>query len=174
MKCRLVVAIALPIIMTSTAAPAQDADDGQVEALRAEIQELRRMLPSQSHTMMDVDYHFANLWFAGQAGNWPLAQFYLNETRNHIGWAVRVRPVRPTSRGDIDLSPIFEGMQASSLSAIGEAIEGEDLAAFESGYRTAISECHSCHVAAEKPYLLPHIPESPATHMIQMEPGESE
>ena len=34
--------------------------------------------------MMDVDYHFANLWFAGQSKNWPLAQFYLNETRAHL------------------------------------------------------------------------------------------
>ncbi len=40
---------------------------------------------AQSHAMIDVDYHFSNLWFAAQNANWPLAASYLNETkRNRI------------------------------------------------------------------------------------------
>jgi hypothetical protein len=63
-------------------------------ALKSEIDALRALMPSQSHAMMDVDYQFSNLWFAGTNENWPLAQFYLNETRSHLRWAVRIRPVR--------------------------------------------------------------------------------
>src|SRR6266568_2288679 len=33
--------------------------------------------PDQSHAMVDVGYHFANLWFAADKGNWPLAKYYL-------------------------------------------------------------------------------------------------
>lgn len=143
--------------------------EGDVAALEAQIAALRGMLPSQSHTMIDVEYHFANLWFAGMERNWPLAAFYLNETRSHLNWAVRVRPVRPLAGGaEIDLRPILQGIEASALRELKSAIEGEDAAAFESSYRAMLSECHGCHEAAEKPYLRPQVPTRPASVLIDM------
>lgn len=41
---------------------------------------IERRLPDQAHAMQVVGYPFANLWFAGQKGNWPLADFYVKET----------------------------------------------------------------------------------------------
>jgi hypothetical protein len=163
----------LAAALLSLPSPAQDdeAEASEIEALRAEIQTLRGMIGSQSHTMMDVDYHFANLWFAGEAENWPLAQFYLNETTSHIGWAVRVRPVRPTQNGPLELQPIFETMRNFSLAETQTAIEAEDKTAFEAAYAHVIEECHACHVAAEKPYLSPRIPATPASMMIEMRPA---
>ena len=129
------------------------------------------MLPSQSHTMIDVEYHFANLWFAGMAGNWPLASFYLNETQSHLNWAVRVRAVRPLAGGgEIDLRPILQGIEASALTELKSAIEKQDGATFESVYRQMLTQCHACHQAAEKPYLRPHIPTSSPSVMIDMTP----
>ena len=94
--------------------------------------------------MSDVDYHLANLWFAGQQENWPLAEFYLNETRSHLNWAVRLRPVRKLSNGaELDVGAMLKGID-----------------------RKMIDSCHGCHTAAEKPYLRPHIPEAPASRMI--------
>ena len=62
----------------------QPAPAGDVAELKAEIEALRGMLPSQSHSMVDVEFQYANLWFAGKNQNWPLATFYLNETRSHL------------------------------------------------------------------------------------------
>jgi hypothetical protein len=151
---------------------ADEAAASEIEALRAEVETLRGMLPGQAHTMMDVDYNFANLWFAVQAGNWPLADFYLNETVSHIGWTVRVRPVRPTSNGPLELQPIFDTMRNFSLAEARDAVDAQDKAAFEAAYAHVIVECHTCHVAAEKPYLRPHIPAAPASMMIDMTPTE--
>ena len=64
---------ALALSLAPALTRAQDA-----AALKAEIDALRALVPSQSHAMMDVDYHFSNLWFAAANDNWPLAQFYLN------------------------------------------------------------------------------------------------
>jgi hypothetical protein len=166
----LIASAALGVAASQAAIAQDDADASELEALRAEVEELRRKLPSQSHTMEDVDYHFANLWFAGEAENWPLAEFYLNETVSHIGWATRVVPVRPTSNGPLDLRPIFETMRNYSLAELRDAVEAEDVAAFGDAYRHAMEECHACHVAAEKPYLRPHIPEAPPARMIDMTP----
>ena len=100
-------------IAQGAAAPSTDAP-----ALRAEIEALKRIVPSQSHAMADVDYHFSSLWFAGQYGNWPLADFYLNETRSHLNWAVRIRAVRKLSTGqELDLRPILQGVEGAGLVA---------------------------------------------------------
>ena len=77
----------------------QAAPTADVAELKAEIEALKGMLPSQSHSMVDVEFQFANLWFAGKNQNWPLATFYLNETRSHLNWTVRLRPVRKLSNG---------------------------------------------------------------------------
>ena len=88
---------------------ARAADDAaEIAKLKAELEQLKGRLPSQSHAMMDVDYHLANLWFAGQSKNWPLAQFYLDETRSHLRWAVRIIPVRRILGGEVDLRGLLE------------------------------------------------------------------
>ena len=73
--------------------------------------------------MRDVGYHLTNLWFAGQKGNWPLAGFYLAETRSHLKWAVFTRPVRKTQAGDVDLDGIREAFDGSPLTGVLQAIE---------------------------------------------------
>ncbi len=42
-----------------------DSDATDLDALKADIRPLR-VLPNQSHAMIDMVYHFANLWFAGK------------------------------------------------------------------------------------------------------------
>jgi len=154
-----------------TAARAQDAPQSEIAALKSEIDALRRLVPSQSHAMADVDYHFSNLWFAAQNANWPLAAFYLGETRSHLNWAVRIRPVRRLSSGaELDLRAMLQGVENSSLAELGAALSKHDLRAVEAAYRQTLTECYACHKAAEKPYLRPRIPEAPATRMINPDP----
>src|SRR5580658_5509839 len=52
----------------------------------ADVTHLRDIVPPSSHPMVDVGYHMVNLWFAAQAKNWPLANYYLGETRNRLRW----------------------------------------------------------------------------------------
>jgi hypothetical protein len=83
--------------------------------------------------MEDVGYHFANLWFAAGQKNWPLADFYLAETRSHLRWAVRIRPVRQSKAGDVDLKGILDAMDNTEgvmFSAIKASIDTKDTAAF--------------------------------------------
>jgi len=140
-----------------------------IASLRDEVETLKRLLPDQAHAVADVDYHFANLWFAAQNANWPLAEFYLNETRAHLNWAVRMRPVRKlASSGEIDLRPILQGVESSGLSDARASINKRDLKAFELAYRGTMLQCYGCHIASGKPYLRLRIPETPATRMIDL------
>lgn len=160
------------VLETAALAQGVVAPPSDVAALKAEFEALKRLVPSQSHAMADVDYHFSNLWFAAQNANWPLADFYLNETKSHLNWAVRIRPVRKLSSGqEFDLRPMLQGVENASLAQLKTAVGKQDLNAFEAAYRQTITECYACHKLAEKPYLRPRIPESPATRMINLGPN---
>ena len=148
-----------------------DTQSSEVAALKAEIAELRGAVPSQSHAMMDVDYHFANLWFAAQKANWPLANFYLNETKSHLNWTVRLHPVRTLANGqDLLLAPILKAVEQTGLAQLKAAIDNKNHKEFVAAYRETIAECYGCHRAAEKPFLRPQIPERAATQIINMQP----
>jgi len=127
-------------------------------------------LPDQSHVMADVGYHFANLWFAADKQNWPLANYYLGETRSHLRWVVRIHPVRKTKAGaEVDLKGILDAIDNSFLSAVGKAITNQDIAAFKISYQQTLEGCYACHQACEKPFLRPHIPTTPSTSIINFD-----
>jgi hypothetical protein len=143
----------------------------EIAALKAEIELLKGKLPDQSHAMKDVGYHFANLWFAGQAQNWPLAKFYLDETRSHLKWAVRIIPVRKTKAGDLELKGILDAVDNTLLSEMQKAIDARNIAGFTNSYRLTIEGCYSCHKASEKPFIRVQIPVQPEAHNINFNPN---
>ena len=160
------VAVSASHAQTPAAAPGAD-----VAELKAEIETLKGMLPSQSHSMVDVEFNFANLWFAGRNKNWPLATFYMNETRSHLNWTVRLRPVRKLANGgDLDLRPILKGVEDGGLASIKSAIDKRDATAFEAGYKQTLGQCTACHEAAEKPFLRPQVPTAAPSPLIDMRP----
>jgi hypothetical protein len=142
----------------------------EVTALRAEVDRLKSLTPSQSHAMADVGYHFANCWFAAQKQNWPLAQFNWEETRSHLRWAVRIIPVRKDAKGnEIRLEEILSPIEKTSLQQVGDAIKAKDGEKFTQAYKQMLDSCYACHIAAGKPYLRLRIPEQPAAPIINYE-----
>ena len=91
-------------------------NQSDLAVLRAEVETLKQKATDQAHVMVSVAYHFNNLWFAGQHDNWPLAQFYWNEVRSHLRWAVRVIPIRKDNSGqEIKLNEILEAFENSPM-----------------------------------------------------------
>jgi len=130
------------------------------------------LLPDQSHAMVDVGYHFANLWFAADKANWSLAKYYLQGTRSHLYWAVRLHPVRTTSTGaEINLNGILQAIDNSFLTEIDSAITNKDAARFKAAYRQTIEGCYACHKACEKSFLRPQIPSAPSVSILNFDPN---
>ena len=162
---------ASPASMKEAAADVNGAKS-DFDGVRADVARLKANAPSQSHTMSDVGYHWTNLWFAGEKKNWPLAQFYFDETRQHILWTIRLRPVRKGPDGnDVNLVPIFEGIDTSAFKTMAEAIEKQNPQTFAAAYRAALEACYGCHKASGKPYLRPAIPTAPAQTIINFDPA---
>ena len=129
------------------------------------------MVPDQSHAMKDVACHFTNLWFAAKERNWPLADFYLAETRSHLRWAVRIIPVRKTPQGqELKLADLLDPMDKSVLKELQATIAAKDSEAFRAKYEQTLNSCSACHVAAWKPFLRLQIPQQPEAQIIRFAP----
>jgi hypothetical protein len=162
-----------------TAQPAPDASPpalpadvaADVTAIKADIARLKGMVPDQSHAMKDVAYHFANLWFAAQHKNWPLAEFYWAETRAHLHWAVRIIPVRKDPQGkELRLADILDPIENTALEAVHTTIREQNSTQFAEAYQQMLASCYACHVAAGKPFLRLQIPQQPEVPIIRFEP----
>ena len=157
LRSPLVLALAL---MPIAASAQDDALKAKLDEMQAKIQELDNVaVRTQSHMMIDVEYNFTNLWFAAGNGQWDLAAFYGRESLSHIGWAVRVRPVRNIrGGGTVDLKPLQQSIEQSGFMPLQAAIEKKDLAAFKTSYQNTLASCHACHVASGLGYLEPKLP----------------
>ena len=117
--------------------------------------------------MSDVGYHWTNLWFAAEkrTGRWPSSTS--RKHASHILWTIQLRPVRKGPDGnDVNLVPIFEGIDTSAFKAVADAIQGQNSAAFAAAYRETLQACYGCHKTSGKPYLRPMVPTEPGQSII--------
>jgi hypothetical protein len=163
--------LALPASAQPPAKPALSPVE-ELAALKADVESLKGKAASASVAMADVGFHWANLWFAAQAGNWPLANYYYSEARNHIRWLIRINPNPKGPDGNlVDLQGIFDGIDTSSLADVKKAIDKKDAKQFPAVYRTALESCYSCHKAVGRPYLKPQIPKTVPQPIINLDPA---
>ena len=159
--------------------PAKDqgknaAPKADLNAVADDVARLKSLVPSNSHIMEDVSFHYSNLWFAGQKKNWPLAMFYYNETRNHIRWLITKSPTTKTPDGDVvNLQGIFDGLDTSSLATLKKSIEDKNSEEFTSAYKLMLDGCYSCHKSAGRPYLHLAIPTVPPQSIVSYNPEAS-
>jgi hypothetical protein len=152
--------------------PGESAAEKEIAALKADVQMLKDKAPSASVAMADVSFHWSNLWFAGQAGNWPLANYYFSEARNHVRWLIRINPMPKGPDGNpVDLQGIFEGIDKSAFADVKAAIDKKDKAQFATVYRTALESCYACHKAVGRLYLKPQIPTAPPQTIVNLDPN---
>ena len=159
--------ITAALLVAGIAAMPQD----EVAALKAEVARLKGVVPDQAHAMADVGSHYTNLWFAGQSENWPLAQFFCDETRSHLRWAVRIIPKRKDAEGrEIDLAGILAGLETSTFKDLDGSIKEKSREKFVAAYKAQLEGCMSCHKASNKPYLRLHLPEKPDSGILEFRP----
>lgn len=161
-----------PAVLQASARQPPQPKSPELPHPQSETNSVGGRLPDQAHAMADVGYHFANLWFAADKQNWPLANYYLGETRSHLKWAVRIHPVRKTSTGaEVDLQGIQDAIDNSFLTQVGKSIENKDTAGFKTAYRQTLTGCYACHTACEKPYLRPQVPDAPCVSILNFDPN---
>jgi len=150
----------------------QNSPQANAATMQADVARLKEIIPPHSHPMVEVGMFAANLWFAGEKKNWPLADYYLNETRNRIRWEVHLYPDPKGPDGStVDMRAIFDGIDNGTLPKVKKAIETKDSREFAVEYKHLLEACYSCHKAAGRPYLRPMVPVSGAQPIINLDPA---
>lgn len=96
------------------------------------------------------------LWFAGRAGNWPLADYEIDQLKDGFD--------------DVDQrlgGGTVEKAVGAGISALGKAVEAKDRAAFTDAFDQLSTGCNSCHrmldhafIVIQRPTLLPYSDQS--------------
>ncbi len=155
-----------------SAAQAQGANadpNSDLAELKAEFARLKSD-SSAAAAMNEVDYHSQNLWFAGRAGNWPLANYYWEKVLLHMrvtkGASLAGKANGEQQRTAEDISKLIE---RSTNMRVATAIERRDVVMFATNYRTMLEGCYQCHKAVGKPFLRPRMPVKPAQAIITVD-----
>jgi hypothetical protein len=158
---------------TTSAKAANATERAQATAsAQDDVAHLKDIVPPASHPMVEVGYHMVNLWFAAQKGNWPLANYYLGETRNRMKWEVKLNPGPKGSDGKpIDMESTFDGIDKGSLTAVKDTIAKKNAKEFVAQYKNLLVDCYSCHKNAGRPYLRPMVPTAPGQSIINPDPA---
>jgi hypothetical protein len=155
------------------AAPAEKRD-ADLPTSKAEIARLKEII-AESAAMSAVDYHAQNLFFAGKAENWPLADYYWTKTLQHMRLSASLTPVFKDKAGqDVKLNEILQSIESTPSMQVGKAIESKDLKTFLTSYRSLLNGCYACHRAVDKPFLRPRLPAPPANSIITIDPKATE
>jgi hypothetical protein len=116
-----------------------------------------RFKPAMDDLMtMLVQPRHIKLYSAGQAKNWRLAGFELNELRGALARIGRTIPTYRNIGVDTAVASIF----ADTIKSVDAAIKAGDPAQFATAYGEMTAACNSCHVGIEHPFLVIKVPDA--------------
>jgi hypothetical protein len=104
--------------------------------------------------MVRIQQYAHKLWWAGQAGNLPLANFYRHEMKEDMETVANAGIVD-------DGVPVSENMKTYGLrasDALKEQLKTDGLKDFSAHYEALISTCNTCHRVSGHPELRMQVP----------------
>lgn len=113
----------------------------------------------------------AKLWFAGQAGNWPLAAYEIDELREGFGDVERYHP----HHKDVP-EPIGQLVQeyvGGPLADLDKAVADKDHGEFNAAFDALTNGCNGCHEAAHFGFNVIRRPTSPPYSNQSFEPAKA-
>jgi soluble cytochrome b562 len=112
-------------------------------------------VPGMGEIMGATQMRHSKLWFAGKAGNWPLANYELGEIREGLDDAILYHPVFKES---VPVAKILDRFTASPLKALEKAIKDKNETDFRKAFDSLTNACNGCHQAADRGYISITVP----------------
>jgi predicted HAD superfamily phosphohydrolase len=155
----IVLALALP-----ACAPAAGVDEERLEEVVADLE--ARFTPGLHSLMAELGERHATLWFAGEAGNWALADYYLHELEELIE---DIEELHPTYR-EVPVAELLGEMTHPAVERLEDAVSGEDREGFVRAYDELVRACNACHVASGLGAMVIQRPTTPPLTNIRFRP----
>jgi hypothetical protein len=120
-----------------------EASDDRLEVV------LARQLRGLDVAMIEIDHRFAELYFAGQDGNWGYAEHQVEHMELALDLALERRPHRAASA---------RGHFMPHLRRMAAVVEAEDADAFPAAFESLLNGCNACHRAEDEPSFVVGLP----------------
>ena len=116
----------------------------------APTQELpKSYLPGLGEFMERIQTDHAKLWLAGQARNWELAGYQLNELKEVFS---DVQDLVPRYQ-NVPVGQMIDALITGTIADMEGAITTRDFSKFSAAFDELTAACNSCHQAANRPYI---------------------
>jgi len=90
------------------------------------------------------------LWFAGQAQNWPLADYELDELKEGYEDIVKYYP----TKDEVPTGVMATAIIAKEVADLNKAIEAKDRKQFTAAFDKLNASCNACHQSSKKPVIV--------------------
>ena len=115
-------------------------------------------VPGLGELMLSQQMRHAKLWLAGDAGNWKLAAYELDEIREGFADIARLHPTH--KKAPVPIDQAIETIMTEPLDDLSKAIQKGDRKAFEEAFDTMTQGCNSCHQATDYGFSVLQRPKS--------------
>lgn len=116
------------------------------------LDELAQSQPGMDRLMAELGPRMHRLYYAGQAGNWRLADYFLKSIVKQLRLCAFSRPKYAE---DID------AYLADDVQPLKQALQVRDGDAFETAYQHVVDRANHYHVEWKKPYIVWKTPSTP-------------
>jgi hypothetical protein len=167
----LLVAAAALSTTVAIAAPPPASTDAEIAALKKEIAALKKSAyhPELGEQMLTLQIRHARLWFAGEARNWTLAAFELQEIKEAFDAVVEQNPEHAIFQPQ-RLADILPEMTKAPIMSLRDAIDHGSKAEFEKTFDGLSAACTACHKAAGNDFLVIQRPTTPLLDNLRVAP----
>jgi hypothetical protein len=101
--------------------------------------------PGFGEIMTLTQMRHAKLWLAGDAGNWPLAAYELDELKEGFDDLVAYHPTHKDA--PVPIAQIVPKMMSAPLKDLEEAVGAKDRDRFTRAFDDLTKACNGCHQA---------------------------
>lgn len=116
----------------------------------AQSQPKEPFTPGLGEIMTLQQMRHLKLWHAGQAGNWPLADYELDELKEGFEDIVKYHPTHDDAPTGTLATAVIEG----EVAALNKAIGAKDRKQFAAGFDKLTAACNACHQSTKHAFIV--------------------
>ena len=115
-----------------------------------------RYVPGLGEFMLSAQARHAKLWFAGNAQNWDLADYLIDELKEGLDDAAKFVP---TLKG-LPIGTMVGSIMDTPVEEVEKAVKAKDRNRFVASFDKLTEACNACHQAANRPFIVIQRPAS--------------
>ena len=118
--------------------------------LAAQAQPKEPFTPGLGEIMTLQQMRHLKLWFAGQAANWALAGYELDELKEGFEDIVKYF----STKDDMPTGPMAQAVIDKEVAELAKAIDAKDRKQFTAAFDRVTASCNACHQSSKHDFIV--------------------